>query len=114
MKIITMASEDTPPYFNRNKCYFRFNYFDSNYEFPSIETYIYLGNALEMKEKIPIMEGFLYFQDAESFANHGFLNSKRHELENDEMRIWQISEAEAKKKLLNFDQLIQVLKECKN
>jgi len=109
-----MTSENSTPCFYRNKCYFRFNYFDTNYEFPNIETYIYLGNALEMKEKIPITEGFLYFQDAESYANHGFLNSKRHKLENNEMRIWQISEVEAKNKLLNYDQLIQVLKECRN
>lgn len=106
---MTIANEDQTAYFNRNKCYFRLNYFDVNHECPSIETYIYLGSALEVKEKIPVTEGFLYFQDAESYANYGFLNSKGHRLENDEMRIWQISETEAKKKILNFDELIKTL-----
>ncbi len=108
---MAINNEDQIAYFNRNKCYFRVNYFDTNYEFPSIETYIYLGDALEMKERIPVTEGFLYFQDAESYVNHGCLNSKAHKLENGEMRIWQISEDEAKKKILNFEELIESLKE---
>ena len=111
---MAITNEDKIAYFNRNKCYFRFTYFDVNYEFPCIETYIYLGDASELKDKIPTTEGFLYFQDAESYANHGILNSNRHKLENGEMRIWEIIEVEAKKNILNYDQLIQALKECKN
>lgn len=107
---MTIANEKRLAYFNRNKCYFRFNYFDSNYVYPSIETYVYLGDALELNEKITTMEGFLYFQDAESYANHGPLNSKGHKLEDGEMRIWQISEVDAKNKILNFDGLIQALR----
>jgi hypothetical protein len=115
MKKITMADEDTTPYFIRNKCYFRFTYFDTDYEYPAIDTWVYLGdsNTPELKDKIPADAGFLYFQDADSYANHGFLNSKRHKLEDGEMRVWQISEADAKEKLLHFDGLIQALINCK-
>ena len=108
-----MSNEDQIAYFNRNKCYFSFAYFDTDYECPSIETWVYLGNASELKDKTPATEGFLYFQDADSYANHGFLNAKSHKLENGEMRVWQISEADAKEKLLNFDGLIQALIKCK-
>lgn len=107
-----MTDKDEKTYYKSKKCYFTFAYFDINYDYPVIETYIYLGNASELKDKIPTKEGFLYFQDAESYVHHGFLNSKRHKLESGEVRIWQISEAEVKESLLDYDGLIQELKKC--
>lgn len=108
---MTMAKKDQVSNFNRYSCYFWLAYYDTNYEYPSIETYIYLGDAIELNEKFPTTEGHLYFQDAESYVYNNSSNSKGHKQEPG--RIWEISENEANEKLLDFGGLILELEKCK-
>lgn len=83
------------------KCYFKLTYFDSDFLYPKVDTLVYLGNASELKDRLPTKEGYLYFQDAGSYVNHGFLNSQSHEIEEGEMVIMQTSEAIAKRTIMD-------------
>jgi hypothetical protein len=91
------------------KCYFKLTYFDYDFLYPKVDTVVYLGNASELKDKLPTKEGYLYFQDAESYANHGFLNSQGHKLDEGEMVIMQTSEAIAKKTIFDINGMVQEL-----
>jgi hypothetical protein len=71
---------------------------------------VYLGNAFELKDKFPTKDGYLYFQDAESYVNHGFLNSQGHKLDEGEIVVMQTNEVEAKKTIFDLNRLIQELK----
>ncbi|CAG7856530.1 hypothetical protein MCAMS1_01052 [biofilm metagenome] len=92
-----------------NKCYFKVAYYDYDLRYPKVETVIYLGNAFELKDRLPTQEAYLYFQDAESFSNHGFLNSQGHKLDEGEMGIFQFTEANAKKFVYDIDGMINEL-----
>ncbi|WP_367154869.1 hypothetical protein [Methylomonas sp. HYX-M1] len=100
---------NTTTYVSR-KCYFQLSYFDYDFLYPKVDTVVYLGNAYELKDKLPTEEGYLYFQDAESYANHGFLNSKGHKLDEGEMVVMQKSEAIAKKTIIDINSFIEKFK----
>lgn len=91
------------------KCYFKLTYFDYEFIYPRIDTIVYLGNALELKDKFPTKDGYLYFQDAESYVNHGFLNSHGHKLDEGEVVVMQTNEVEAKKTIFDINGLIHEL-----
>jgi len=104
-----MATVSNTTTYVPRKCYFQLSYFDYDFLYPKVDTVVYLGNASELKNKLPTEEGYLYFQDAESYANHGFLNSKGHKLDEGEMVVMQKSEVIAKKTIFDIDGIVQKL-----
>jgi hypothetical protein len=91
------------------KCYFQLTYFDYEFLYPKVDTVVYLGDASELKDRLPTKKGYLYFQDAESYANHGFLNSQSHKLDEGEMVIMQTSEAIAKRTIFDISGMMEKL-----
>lgn len=104
-----MAINNDKNYYVSKKCYIMFAYYDYDCIYPKLDTLVYLGNASELKDRLPTEEGFLYFQDTESYANHGFLNSYGHELDEGEMLIKETSEAIAKKTIFDINGIMQEL-----
>jgi hypothetical protein len=96
------------------RCYFKFVYFDYDFLYPRIDTVVYLGNDLELKNKLPTEKGYLYFQDAESYVAHGFLNSQGHKLDEGEMSIMQVSETLAKRTIFDINGINHNLNEWEN
>lgn len=104
-----MTIDDEVHIYIPKKCYFMFAYYDDDCVYPMLTTLVYIGSALELKDRLQAEEGFLYFQDAESYANHGFLNSYGHKLDKDEIIIKEISEAIAKKTIFDINGIVQKL-----
>jgi hypothetical protein len=104
-----MISDNSITGYTSRKCYFKVAYYDYDLRYPKVETVVYLGNASELKDSLPTKEACLYFQDAESYVNHGFLNSQGHKLDEGEMIIMQFSEANVKKSIFDFDEMVQEL-----
>lgn len=105
-----MTADSNTATFVPKKCYFQLSYYDYDFLYPKVDTVVYLGNASELKNKLPTEEGYLYFQDAESYANHGFLNSKGHKLAEGEMVVMQKSEIIAKKTIIDINSFVEKLK----
>ena len=50
-----VISNNITTYVSR-KCYFQLTYFDYEFLYPKVDTVVYLGNASELKDKLPHLE----------------------------------------------------------
>ncbi len=56
--------------FNSNQCYFLLGYYDRDFRFPYIQTFVYLGKNLEAVGQEGVEDRW-YFQDPLSFLKRG-------------------------------------------
>ena len=89
--------------------YFRLSYYDEHLIYPEIETVVYLGEGAELKEELNGKTGFLYFQDAESFAKLGSLNCLSSKQNRDEIVVRATEKRDAKLMIFDIEGLISEL-----